>query len=263
MKTYEIRFTRGWILGVLGLTLACITIALSGRSPAHLESPQARSIQEIVPTIVNKTAGLRVIAVEISSGKNPDVRLTLSNESGKNILAYVISVADSNIVTFSGLNGESFARGQTKVDLIPLGNLQSLDLQYLDRAPEVVVSAIYFENHTGEGDPQQLDSIKQRYAGIKVQLELALPVLQGALGRARSNSADAFSTLEADASHMPTEVENPKLSPDYRGGRAWVKENLKSEIQNLREARRANSNYDYSVDLRRLIDIYQQLLRKL
>jgi hypothetical protein len=219
--------------------------------------------QEIKPRVINKTNGLRVVSIEKTNGQFPVLKVTLSNNSTKIISAYILSVGDLHIMTYSGLNKESFAPGDTKIEKIPFGNFETAAAENPTRAGELIVSAVYFDDHTGEGETRQLKMIKDNYLGIKEQLKLLLPLLHSALSSAKSDMENALSTLESEASRLPTERENVKLSADYRDGRAWVQESLSMEIQNLKSMRRENPNFDYSLDFKNIVESYERLFAKL
>lgn len=251
-------------LVAIGIVLTClIFLVASVWASTRMWATPAGTTQEIKPLVINKTNSLRVVSMEKTKGQFPDLKVTLFNSSNKIIYAYILSVGDMGIMTYSRLNQESFAAGQTKIDKIPFGNFEAAAAEDPSRAGELVVSAVYFDDHTGEGEARHLEMIKDNYAGIKDQLKLLLPLLHSALSSAKSDLENALLTLESEASRLPTERGNVKLSADYRGGRAWVQESLSMEIQNLNSMRREYPNFDFSLDLKKLVESYERLFAKL
>lgn len=220
--------------------------------------------QEIKPRIINKTTSLQVVSVEKTNGQFPDLKVTLSNNSFKNISAYVLSVGDLNVMNYSGFNEEPFSPGQTKVEKLPYGNFEATAERDPKRAGVLVVSAVYFDDQSNEGDLRQINMIKDNYTGIKEQLNLILPLLRSALSSVQSDPERTFLTLETQVAHLPTDVGNAKVSADYRSGRAWVQESLSMEIQNLGRMNRANVNpeLDHTMDLNNLIKSCERYVEK-
>jgi hypothetical protein len=173
----------------------------------------------------------------------------------------MLTIGDLMILTDYVPSGGFFAPGEEKVERTSLGNFEAAAAKIPDHAGELIISAVYFDDHTGEGDSARVEMIRRRYKGAKEQIKLVLPILRSAL----NSSEDAESvllSLESQASRLPSETEKTKHLPDYREGRDLVKQELDEHIQNLR-SKKSSPDCDLKAELKELIAFYEQFLMKL
>lgn len=242
------------------ICLAYLGTVLRGSS-AHIPTTPAGHIQGITPYITNKTTALRVVSVKtVGEGVRTAVELTLLNQSAKDITAYVFSMGDVSITTQIGFDGEPFAPNQVRVEKIPFGNVVGAAENNPRRAGEIVLSAVFSTDGTGEGEPQWVAKIKNRYWGMKDEVKLVLPLLRNALNSKETDSERMLLMLESQVSQLPTDEENDKLSPDYRSGRSFVKEKLQSNLKDLRGRKKADPNADHRAGLNVLLAHYERFI---
>lgn len=235
---------------LIGLVSVLILISVS----------RARNLQDIEPRITNTTNALRIMALKkVEDGVSLDVEVTLLNQSSKNIAAYMFSIGELSITTFAS----PFAPGETRIERIPFGNLEASAAKESDGPGEIVLSAVYLEGGDIEGEAQSANRLKNRVIGIREQIKLALPILQNALNSLQQDGENALNVLDSKASSIPPDDGLIKISHQERGGRAWIKERLQREIQNLKSKNRSVSPFSLRVALNELSASYNQLLTKL
>lgn len=221
---------------------------------AHIFKPSVILPQEINLHVVNRTEALRIDGIEKIEGQYPDVKITLTNSSSKNIAAYSLSIADLTMTTDYAALGSFLAPGQTKVEIIPFNNFEA-------RATgELVVSLVYFTDKTGEGDPRRIADIREKYKGIREQLLRILPALKGQLNSPMADSDTALEALDAQASQLPTEIDNVKLSHDYRSGLDYIKQSFGINLKTLKNKKKSMPGFDQKAELRKLIALYERVL---
>lgn len=242
------------------ICLAYFGMVLSGSS-AHIPTAHVGHVQGITPYITNKTTALRVVSVKtVSEGVRTAVELTLLNQSAKNITAYVFSMGGVSITTQIGFDGEPFAPNQVRVEKIPFGNVVGAAQNNPGRAGEIVLSAVFSTDGTGEGEPQWVAKIKNRYWGMKDEVKLVLPLLRSALNSKEADSERVLLMLENQVAQLPTEEENDKLSHDYRSGRSFVKEKLQSHLKDLRGRKKADPSADHREGINVLLAHYERFI---
>jgi hypothetical protein len=165
-----------------------------------------------------------------------------------------------SITTQIGFDGEPFAPNQVRVEKIPLSNLIGAAENNPRRAGEIVLSAVFSADGTGEGEPQQVAKIKNKYLGMKDEVKLVIPLLRSALSSTEADSERLLLMLEDQVSQLPTGEQDDKLSHDYRSGRSFVKDGLKSNLKNVRGRKSAAIISDYREGLKELIPQYERFL---
>jgi hypothetical protein len=131
------------------LLLFCVALLVSGVF-IHTGRRLAASTQAVQPHITNRTNSIHISNVQrLSTG---DIEVRLLNRSNKIIYAYTIVTGQRGVrrgfTTFA--TAELLGPGETKAETIPARNLDS------DAARpegEIIVSAVYLEGGTTEGDP--------------------------------------------------------------------------------------------------------------
>lgn len=242
-------------------TLLPLVILIGLGSALILRSDsRARNIQDIKPRITNTTNALSIIAIKkVGDGVSSDIEVTLMNQSSKNITAYMFSIGELSITTFAS----PFAPGETRIERIPFGNLDDNAAKDSDRAGEIVLSAVYLEGDISEGETQSANRLRDRVLGIKEQVKLALPILQNASNSLQPDVEHVLNTINSQVSSLPVEDRAVKISPQRKGGRAWIKEKLQREVQNLKSQNRSVKGLDVQSALTELIASYNQLLASL
>lgn len=250
----------------LGLAALCfICLAYFGMLPrgssARISTASVTPHQGITPYLTNKTNALRVVSVKTAGeGSRTNVEITLINQSTQNITAFVLSMGSVSITTQIGFDGEPFVPNQVRIEKIPLSNVIAAAENNPGRAGEIVLSAVFLADGTGEGESQRVAKIKNRYLGMKDEVKLVLPLLRSALSSTEADSEHLLLMLENKASQLPTGEEDDKLSHDYRSGRSFVKDGLKSNLKNLRGRKSATLISDYREGLNELIPQYERFL---
>ena len=244
------------ILSSIVLLVAVAALGSTLVSKSTNVSRQNALTQDIQPSVINQTIALQITKVgTVNNADNADIELTLLNQSSKTITAYMISIGDLSITTFPAM----LEPGKTKVERIPAGNLS----QTTKTKQSLVISAIYFAGGESEGNPQHVTYLNNRMAGIREQTERVLSILRDSLRAPRSNLAETLQGMESQATLLPVEETNNVLSPQQRGGRAWIKERFQRDIQRLKRQRETASGPDNHLELAELVAAYEQLLAQL
>jgi hypothetical protein len=206
------------------------------------------------------TKALQVVSVKkVGEGAASDVEVTLLNKSSRNIAAYMISIGEVSITALSG----SFAPGETRVEKIPFGNVESYAAKRSDHIGELVLSAVYLEGGVGEGETQHLNYLTNRMVGIKEQAKLVLPILRRALNSSQSISENVLDVLESETKLLPIENEQATSLPQNKAGRNWVKEKVRGEIRDLKNRNRNVIGDNLRGNLKELIADYERLVATL
>lgn len=242
------------------LVFACLTLAGIGVWVSARLWPSYAKPQEIELRAINRTKALQVASVKkVGEGISSDVELTLLNQSSRNIAAYMISMGEVSITTFSG----SFAPGETRVEKIPFSSLESNAAKTPGQAGELVLSAVYLEGGYSEGEAQHLNYLTNRMTGMKEHAKLVLPILRQALNSPQSGLENALDAVEAETTLLPIEDQYSKSSPQRKGGRAWIQGKLRREIQDLKNKNKHIAGYNLRAGLEELIASYEQLIATL
>jgi hypothetical protein len=261
MLTPDLPFKARLVVATLCLIcLAFLGMVLKGSS-ARISTAPVKRTQGITPYVTNKTKALGVVSVKtLGEGSRTDVEITLINQSTKNIIAYVLSTGSVSMTTQTGFDGEAFAPGQIKVDKVPFSNVARAAENNPGRAGEIILSAVFSTDGTGEGEPRRVAKIKNKFLGMKDEVKLILPLLRRALNSTEADSERAILTLETQASQLPIEEESDKTSHDYRNGRSFIKDGLQSNIKNLKERKKAALSANHREGLTEIIAHYERFL---
>lgn len=257
MANYKLLSSR---LTVVTSVLSCLILRWAGVwASTHIRASQSEGASDLKLYATNKTAALKVISVKKVESDLPMVEVTVQNQSPKNITSFMLAIGDLMILTDYVPDGTLFGPGEQNVQRISLGNFEAAAAKNPKQAGEVVVTAVYFDDRTGEGDARRVEMIRKRYEGIKEQIKLALPILRNAL----SSSEDADNVLlaaESQVKNLPTEANNSRLSPDYRDGRDVMKQSLGESIQKLKKK---TAKPNHKAEIKELMEFYEQLLTKI
>jgi hypothetical protein len=243
------------------LLFGCAALLLIGGSVRKF-LPVARSSQAIPPRVTNKTSSVRISNVRRSG--NGDVEVSLFNQSTKTIYAYTIVTGNEGVrkgfTTFA--TAAPLPPGETKVEIIPARNLDSVAARNPDGAGEILFSAVYLEGGTAEGDPTDSGSLTRTMGGMKEQAKLAVQVLRDAGASHEQDSKRLLETVESQIASIAVKDESATSSQERERGKTMVNERLLRAIKKLR-MRNATPGSDMKVQLAELISYYEQLAEKL
>lgn len=210
------------------LSIMIIVAACSALATAGLWASTAIYSQDTTPRIVNKTSALQVVGAEISSVRPvPTMELILSNTSNMNIRAYTISMGHSWITRDYAFSTEFLRPGEVREQEIPIGSIEG---------GEIVISAVYFEDGTGDGDPRYVNMLRGRSSAFRDQTRRIIPRLNRLLNSGQLITEDALVTLESEISRLPRGDENLAHSPDYQSGLDLFRETLANRVRALRDS---------------------------
>lgn len=247
------------------ICLAYLGTVIRGSLARIAPAPSATTHhQGITPYLTNKTNALRVMSVKtIGEGSRTDVEITLKNQSNENITAYVLSMGDVSVTTQIGFDGEPFAPNHMRVEKIPFDNVTGAAQNNPARAGEIVLSAVFLANGTGEGEPRWVAKIKNKYMGMKDEVQIILPLLRSTSNSHEPDLERSLVALEAHAAELPQGKEKDKLSFDYQDGRSYVKEGLKSNIKYLKDKKKVDRSFNHRDELNVIIAHYERFLATL
>ena len=174
----------------------------------------------------------------------------------KNIIAFTLLLKLDGVSTTTdyAFSEELLTPGKTVVNYIPLDGLELAAANNISRDADVTISAVYFEDHTGDGEPKYVAKIKEKYLGIKDQVQRILPLLYKGL-ESSSQNLDTVSEIETQAALLTTEDDRPTISADYKGGLRLAKNDLNSKIKKLK-------SHKEKTNLTDLITFYERVLAR-
>ena len=209
------------LLGILALA------GLSGLSAGDARK-EGLADQANTPRVVNHTSGLRVSSAIVTEGPVQQFKLSLVNQSSRDINGYVLTIGNLSITTDFASIGEVMEPGGTRHEIIPLANFDTAasDGPRLERV--IAIAAVSFGGLTGEGDSRELHMLLERHRGIKDQVETLLSRLKGM--RARS-SPPSIEELEEVAVKLSSEVDRANKSPIRAEGRRWISDEFRKRLR--------------------------------
>ena len=218
-----------FLVACVGLGLGIVVWA-SGRIPRKQQTSQ-----EINVRVQNKTAALKIISTrKLGQGDLGDLEVVLMNQSDKTVLAYTFSSGESSVTSF-GLN---LGPGDSNTEWIPIANLQpspeDKSVSYLR------LSAVYLEDGSSEGDGVDVVRLNNRMVGIQEQSASALDVLRKASSSGVSDPELLAKTIEDNIASTPVTEESPELASERLAGRAYIKEKISREINEVRSKKPAS-----------------------
>lgn len=223
-----------WAHRYIGTLLLFICLLLVGIRVWALQAPQAHGFE---PRIVNKTSSLQIVSSKkITLGQVDVLELILKNGSNKNITAIAFALGTDGVSTTIdyAFSEDLLTPGNTVVQNIPLSGLEAAAAKYSSPEADVTVSAVYFEDHTGDGDSKYLNKIREKYFGIKDQMRRILALLRKALESSSQQRTDPLAEIEAQASLLINEDDRTTLSSDFRKGLRQARQDLDFKIQRLK-----------------------------
>lgn len=244
----------------IGFGFVCMVFLVAGAWAAtHRLNLLARPAQQIQPSVTNRTNALGVVSVKkVGDGVLSSAEVTLVNQSTKNIVAYTLVVGDGGVTSWTS----NFAPGDTRVERISLGDLESAAEHYPHRAGEIRITAVYQQGGTSEGGSPYVNRLTDRMLGIKEETELVLPLLRKAQNSAESEADRSIEMLESEVASLSTHDKRSQSSPYREAGRNWIREKLRREIQEIKKKKLKSGSISL-VDLVNLSESYQRLFAEL
>jgi hypothetical protein len=240
------------------VSLAGAALLVSGVSTDKFRS-FGGSAQAPQPHVTNRTTSLQVSGVrKLSTG---DIEVRVSNRSEKTIFAYTIVTgqrgARKGFTTYA--TAEPLAPGQTKAETISSRNLDSEPAR---PGGEIVLSAVYLEGGSVEGDASDTGKLKETMQGMKEQARVVLDLLRNAMASSDRDMGLLMEKLEAELASTPQQNGSVRASRDRDQGKAMVNDRLLKTVKKL-QPRENGGNVDVKPQLAELITYYQRLTEKL
>lgn len=176
----------------------------------------APNLTPVPPVILKGVASLVVINAVSVDMTLPSYRITLFNQSGKDIVGLAVDVA-----TGTKIETTARPRSQYGKTLIAAGKTYELQVPAPVRAqetpngyapgtlsnPEILIKAVVFEDGTFEGDPESAAEIRGYRAGEKMELPGLIAAADKALTSPSANVSEALRNLEVEVSSLSSDVE--------------------------------------------------------
>jgi hypothetical protein len=211
----------------------------------------------------NKTKAFFVVGAQI---QGDSVQIEMRNGYDKPITAYQVLVGDTRIhrELLTNDNPRVISPGESVRELYPFyRKLESIG---------IIVLAVLFDNHTGDGDPEFLKRLLEYREGMKIQREHTIDALQKLINTSDISVRSALYGIMSDISAIPEE-EASSLPLYVRFGLKDERERLLLVIQNLLDTfnpsilgetkAQVSEDTDYRYRLTTLITSYKQTINKL
>lgn len=251
----------------------------------------APSLTPVPPVILKGVASLVVINAVSVDTTLPSYRITLFNQSGKNIVGLAVDEVTGKKIETTAKPREQY--GQV---LVAAGKTYELQVPAPVRAqetpngyapgtlsnPEILIKAVVFEDGTFEGDPESAAEIKGYRAGEKMELPGLIAAVDKALTAPSANVSEALRDLEVEVSSLSSDVdpvllqslasEFPELGKEasrrikiaVEVSAIGTKTKLLNDIQKLQgEGAQALTASEYREWLNKTRDLYAQWLTRL
>lgn len=168
------------------------------------------------PRVRNSTRSFKIVAVERSD--NGDYRLSLKNENTKTITAFRVFLPSSkrSIREDFQATGEPIAPGAIEVLHIPSESLASAGDDLSSNQANVLITAVVFDDKTGDGKAEVLAEIGAERFGEKRQLTRAASQLRKMLGAGDTQLIASLDSLRSENWAASVEAEAASLLLDFR-----------------------------------------------
>jgi hypothetical protein len=168
-----------------------------------------------------------VVAITKLAEDADSVRVQITNQSDKVVLAYTLSLGNDNNVTSFGL---SLLPGNSRTELVQWANIKPTRE---DKATGyIIVSAAYLSDGTTAGETKYTTRLQNRMLGIQEQAERSLAALRASSAANESNSDRLLSKLQGDFT-LSVLVDEASLPSERLAGRAVVKETVSRALHEL------------------------------
>lgn len=204
---------------------------------------------------VNKTSAIRVVGMQQKSiGENDVLFVSVQNISGRNIKAYTIARGRAWVTKSYLLGEESFAPNSIQEQIIPLtsGAFSSTD------GKEFSVSAVLFEDGSGDGDAVFVSRLTETRAGMREQASRLLPCLEQ-LASSKDFESD-LAACETEAARMP--VDGTGKSSDYENGLQNLQREFLTQITDIKDKVHSKSFADATSKKEKLTRILNSLAKR-
>lgn len=196
-------------------------------------SHKPSTLQASDPQIVNKTQALQVLNLKLNASGDAYI-LTLQNGYSKNINGYSIGIGSSKL-DVELTNGERvIVPGETTQETIPVSNLRSAG-DPNQSLHSINILAVMFDDATSDGDYKAITNLKQRRAGVKLQLQRISAILEPALAKPGDITPDILNKIESQISELSIEPSEGQ-SPIIKSGLKSAKEDFISELEKLKRS---------------------------
>ena len=228
----------------IGTFLVVLYLGLVGGVwPGNANSTQQSEIQ-----VENRTQAFQVVNMERSADY---LRVWLSNNYNKGINGYTIAVGTNLQITKDlTIANRVIEPGGTDEFRVSADNLNGQQ--------NLRVLAVIFEDGTTDGDPSATQMISNRRLGLRSQLERILPLILRVLNSPNPVNASSLQQLRSQIASLPSRPD-ATLPAGSLGGLHDMKEELFSEIEEIRRRVEARSDRSYRDELIRL---RERLLRR-
>lgn len=247
--TNTTHFTR---LILLCVALATIIGVFRGVS---VRMGTSRSQDRSSPQIDNRTRGLIVTNV---ATENSSVRLTLRNDYDKSIDGYIISTSPKGKNEVDLTIGEKVIKPGESIDFN--GSYSLPDNPAASQA-RITVLAVFFTDHSSDGDAVAIKEMEERRRGTKIQLGRIVPLLKASQYKSGSFS-EAVAALKTEISAL-SDTENESDKWTTRRGLRAAKEDLLRDLGEVEAALNAGNDAKAQRFFQELVERHQKRLTKL
>jgi hypothetical protein len=188
-----------------------------------------------ISTTVNRTRALQVVGIEPMMATFPRYKVTLHNQSDKNISALSIYVVDGGkrrLITMpQGKQGEPLIKAKDSYELKqylpPLA--QPAPQGYtpgFSPSQQIVIESLVYEDGTYEGEAEPAATYLGFTAGRKTELKRIVPVLESALA-----SSASLEELRLQLTSLSYDIDDAELAALVEGFPGFDRMRLKSPIE--------------------------------
>ena len=219
--------------------------------------------QGFEPHIINKTQALEIIsAKEGLQGQISTLELKLKNVSPRNIASYSLLIGNARNTRDYVFSENLLSPGETAIEIIPLDGLRLATTTSPTPEAEIIVAAVKFEGHGGDGNPKYVTMLEDSYSGFKDQARHILPLLRKGLDTSETNIEQALVDLEVQSSFLSTEGANSPVSADYKSGLRLAKQHLLLRVRKLKDKKNMVNDINQRAELMKLVAVYERLLAR-
>lgn len=210
--------------------------------------------------IENKTNSLSIESVtKISKQANAKrFRITVKNNSGKNIVAYSFQQIDdmtpkdsyNGIETNGAMIGWTLAPGKTDSTLVGSFAVGEVSL---------ILNAVLFEDGTGEGEAARIRKLQDNRDGVRLVYQKAVSIAR------RLTAANEISKIDvlAQALEKELEAELQKTPADLKGGFVDGKNLIITDLKELADKSQSAQSFQPREAIEKTISRFESILAKL
>jgi hypothetical protein len=174
------------------------------------------NIALVPPVILKGVNSLLVVNAVGNDSTLPSYRLTLLNQSSKNVVSVTIDVVagEKPLITATrrGIDGGHLIAAGTSQDLTVLApsRAQGVPDAYSPASPpnqQIQIKAVVFDDGTYEGDAEAAAAVKGFRAGEKMELPRLIRLLEEALNASDGDVNQRLSNLESQVSSLSSDAE--------------------------------------------------------